>query len=671
MLRVFPITLTGAAKRWVDRLSPGTVDSWDLLKKAFIQRYYPPSKTTKQLEEICNFKQEGDERLYQAWEQYNDMLYKCPIHDINSHQKTMADHSQKWHDGSSGRNIDSSSNSEGIGAIVNKLDSLGHDMKKLKENVHAIQVGCQTCGGAHLDKECPFNEEVKKYDQPSSGERRPSLTKIINKYIEEAAKRHAEQDEWLKKLHQTTKTNREAHDNIIQDLKMKVRTLTNEVKGRANGGKFKECKEICTEYGSLLYTLFYYSPEEIEYFSANSGFFDNERQETDKSRMTEALAAIEATLEIKKLHQEEKQSESYEEIVYRITEVDKETYSTPKEKRVHWCKAILQEKENERQYWASCDPNSNVCDGVVLPINEEKRYWESINESKQEELEWEELGLNDWMKIRYEKVTRYTIDTEEIYTKVKVLGIDEMPRTRNNVASIRARLMEKMANQGNGQAQTFSQQVDACPNACEMWKAIERLKQGKSINVQDLETNLYWEFGKFTSRDGESLESYYSRSQPAATKNRGKAIVNSPPPTYDQEHEMVAKDDALSKEKEIDKLMDLISLSFNKIYKPTNNNPRTSSNTSRANQDNTPRINRGIRYDNQREVNVVGAKENVARECQKPKRAKDAAYHKEKMLLCKQEEARFQLNAEQVNWRDDTDDEPEDQELKAHYLYMA
>nr|GEW93395.1 hypothetical protein [Tanacetum cinerariifolium] len=53
--------------------------------------------------------------------------------------------------------------------------------------------------------------------------------------------------------------------------------------------------------------------------------------------------------------------------------------------------------------------------------------------------------------------------------------------------------------------------VDACPNAREMWKAIERLKQGESVNVQDLETNLYWEFGKFTSQDGESLESYYSR----------------------------------------------------------------------------------------------------------------------------------------------------------------
>ncbi|GKC52209.1 hypothetical protein Tco_1074954 [Tanacetum coccineum] len=69
------------------RLPPGTVDSWDLLKKSFIQRYCPPLKTAKQLKEIRNFKQEGDETLYQAWERYNDILYKFPTHDINSHQK--------------------------------------------------------------------------------------------------------------------------------------------------------------------------------------------------------------------------------------------------------------------------------------------------------------------------------------------------------------------------------------------------------------------------------------------------------------------------------------------------------------------------------------------------------------------------------------------------------
>ncbi|GJR80423.1 reverse transcriptase domain-containing protein [Tanacetum coccineum] len=171
----------------------------------------------------------------------------------------------------------------------------------------------------------------------------------------------------------------------------------------------------------------------------------------------------------------------------------------------------------------------------------------------------------------------------------------------------------------------------------------------------------------------------------------GKAIVTSSAPTYDPEPDMVTKDEEMSKEKEIDKLMALISLSFKKIYKPTNNNLRTSSNTSRANQDNSPRINRGTGYDNQRAVNVVGARENVgtpvvqksgiqcynckeyghvSRECQKPKRVKDAAYHKEKMLLCKQEEAGVQLNAEQADWKDDIDDESDDQELEAHYMYM-
>nr|GFB21345.1 hypothetical protein [Tanacetum cinerariifolium] len=139
--------------------------------------------------------------------------------------------------------------------------------------------------------------------------------------------------------------------------------------------------------------------------------------------------------------------------------------------------------------------------------------------------------------------------------------------------------------------------------------------------------------------------------------------------------------------------MALISLSFKKIYKPTNNNLRTSSNTGRVNQDNSPRINRGAGYKNQSFGNVAEAMETVgstvlqksriqcynckefryvSRECQKLKRAKDAAYHREKMLLCKQEEAEIQLNAEQADWRDDTnDDELEDQELKAHYMYMA
>nr|GFC39520.1 hypothetical protein [Tanacetum cinerariifolium] len=74
---------------------------------------------------------------------------------------------------------------------------------------------------------------------------------------------------------------------------------------------------------------------------------------------------------------------------------------------------------------------------------------------------------------------------------------------------------------------------------------------------------------------------------------------------------MVDEDDETSKDKEIDKLMALISLSFKKIYKPTNNNLRISSNTSRTNQDNSPRININAGYENQRIGNVVGARETV------------------------------------------------------------
>nr|GEX15734.1 hypothetical protein [Tanacetum cinerariifolium] len=138
--------------------------------------------------------------------------------------------------------------------------------------------------------------------------------------------------------------------------------------------------------------------------------------------------------------------------------------------------------------------------------------------------------------------------------------------------------------------------------------------------------------------DGETLESYYSRFykmmnelirnrckvtnyqvnvqfllqlQPEWHRNRGKTIINSPQPIYDQEPSMVAEDDEMSKDKEIDKLMALISLSFKKIYKPTNNNLQTSSNTSRANQDNSLRIHRNAGYENQRIGNVVGAKESV------------------------------------------------------------
>nr|GEX34146.1 hypothetical protein [Tanacetum cinerariifolium] len=214
--------------------------------------------------------------------------------------------------------------------------------------------------------------------------------------------------------------------------------------------------------------------------------------------------------------------------------------------------------------------------------------------------------------------------------------------------------------------------VDACPNACEMWKAIERLKKHQN-EVNEIRAERIARTANPLALVAQQQPVYYpqnhptqynqnssTRSQQAATRNRGKAIVNSSQPIYDQELSMVDEDDETSKDKEIDKLMALISLSFKKIYKSTNNNLRTSSNTSST-------VMQKFR------IQCYNCKEfgHVARECKKPIRVKDAAYHREKMLLCKQEDAGIQLNAEQAYWRDDTDDELEDQELEAHYMYIA
>nr|GFD03820.1 hypothetical protein [Tanacetum cinerariifolium] len=114
--------------------------------------------------------------------------------------------------------------------------------------------------------------------------------------------------------------------------------------------------------------------------------------------------------------------------------------------------------------------------------------------------------------------------------------------------------------------------VDACTNACEMWKAIERLKQGESINVQDLKTNLFWEFRKLTSLDGESLESYYSRFY---------------------------------------KLMNELTRNKCKVTNHQVNVQLQPEWQSRANQDNSPQIHRNAGYEGQRSGTIAGARDTV------------------------------------------------------------
>ncbi|GJR50192.1 hypothetical protein Tco_1400713 [Tanacetum coccineum] len=60
-----------------------------------------------------------------------------------------------------------------------------------------------------------------------------------------------------------------------------------------------------------------------------------------------------------------------------------------------------------------------------------------------------------------------------------------------------------------------------------------------------------------------------------------------------------------------------------------------------------------------------------AKEYSKTKRAKDYAYHKNKMLLCKKAENDVPLHVDQGDWLDDTDEEPDEQDSEANYMYMT
>nr|GEW24985.1 hypothetical protein [Tanacetum cinerariifolium] len=56
--------------------------------------------------------------------------------------------------------------------------------------------------------------------------------------------------------------------------------------------------------------------------------------------------------------------------------------------------------------------------------------------------------------IEKAKVIRYTVNLGETYTKVKVLEVEKIPRTRDNIAAMRDRLMKKIDQEGNNQAKT-------------------------------------------------------------------------------------------------------------------------------------------------------------------------------------------------------------------------
>ncbi|GJX51567.1 retrovirus-related pol polyprotein from transposon TNT 1-94 [Tanacetum coccineum] len=89
MLRSFPVSLTGDASRWIRSQPSSSVTTWEVLKTKFLNKYCPPARTAKKMEEINNFQQEPDESLFRAWERFKELLMKCHQHYLTDIQEVI------------------------------------------------------------------------------------------------------------------------------------------------------------------------------------------------------------------------------------------------------------------------------------------------------------------------------------------------------------------------------------------------------------------------------------------------------------------------------------------------------------------------------------------------------------------------------------------------------
>ncbi|GKB56790.1 hypothetical protein Tco_0912976 [Tanacetum coccineum] len=129
----------------------------------------------------------------------------------------------------------------------------------------------------------------------------------------------------------------------------------------------------------------------------------------------------------------------------------KENLEDPEEYREDKANIIMEDihdKLNEDWFKYTSEVEDDL-EGIILDYLEPKSYDEFIDPDDEayNERKCRLLGMvyrkPSPILIKKAEVTRYKVGPGETYTKVKVLEIDEMPKTRDNVAAIRAELIDE------------------------------------------------------------------------------------------------------------------------------------------------------------------------------------------------------------------------------------
>ena len=81
-MKAFPFSLDGVDKDWL-YLQPDTINTFTYMKKRFLEKFFPASRTTSIRKEICGIRKQLGETLYEYWERFNKLCATCPHHQIS------------------------------------------------------------------------------------------------------------------------------------------------------------------------------------------------------------------------------------------------------------------------------------------------------------------------------------------------------------------------------------------------------------------------------------------------------------------------------------------------------------------------------------------------------------------------------------------------------------
>ena len=82
-LRVFPFSLAGKAKTWLQSHPNKSLNTWEEVEEKFIARFFPPSRFINTKFSIAVFSQGFDKPLCETWERFKALLRRCPNHNFD------------------------------------------------------------------------------------------------------------------------------------------------------------------------------------------------------------------------------------------------------------------------------------------------------------------------------------------------------------------------------------------------------------------------------------------------------------------------------------------------------------------------------------------------------------------------------------------------------------